>query len=301
MKPNLIAFLVALSFPFITPGLAEPVPEGVKKAVTFIFLPDQAGHLQPNGTAFFVSIRNHVGSNALTAPYLITAKHVVSTPDQSVYPLIFLRANTKSGSWTNVAVPLITQGPAKNVYFHEDPDVDLAVIAGSPPDLMDFQMLDSSFLTTEQAFKSLKIGEGTDVFFVGLFHSYLGYSKNYPLARFGKVALVTDEKIDWPQLIPDSGTNLVKHVRQNFYLIESTSIGGFSGSPVFFTFTEPGTPKLKLAGVMEGFFNEFEPIVAVQTGVTPFTKGNSGIAAVIPAYRIYEILFGTELTKSRGF
>jgi hypothetical protein len=44
--------------------------------------------------------------------------------------------------------------------------------------------------------KKLEIQEGDEVFFCGLFESHYGQQKNQPIMRFGKVALMTDEKIE---------------------------------------------------------------------------------------------------------
>lgn len=135
------------------------------------------------------------------------------------------------------------------------------------------------------------------MFFAGLFTPYPGAEKNYPIVRFGRVALVTDEKIEWGGKPMD------------LYLIEAGSYGGNSGSPVFFHFgierspgiAVMGNPVLKLAGVMQGSVTELQPIQVVDTSKTPVAISNIGIAAVVPAYKIHEVLFGGELKKRRGF
>ena len=50
-----------------------------------------------------------------------------------------------------------------------------------------------------------------------------------------------------------------------------------------------GNPMLKLAGVMESFFADVE------------SQTNVGIAAVIPAHELYEILHSDELKLIRDF
>lgn len=302
MKLYLTVLLATLFFTLPIMTKAETIPEDIKKSVTFIFLPDRNGNPVPNGTAFFVTVQIPNRTNNVGTPYLVTAKHVICAPDQSVYPFVIVRLNTRSGTATNAFLPLVTNGNNKNVFFHEDPSVDLAVVAGGPPeDVIDYKALDSRFITTKKDFKDLKISEGTEVFFTGLFQNYFGSARNYPVVRFGRVALITDEKIEWPERVLDSGTNFLKHAYQDLYLVESRSIAGNSGSPVFFSFTEPGSPKLKLAGVMKGYFGDFEPIFAIETAISPAVRMNSGIAAVIPAYKLYEILYGKELTAKRGF
>lgn len=109
--------------------------------------------------------------------------------------------------------------------------------------------------------------------------------------------MVTDEKIDW------------KGTQMTLYLIEAGSYGGNSGAPVFFFLgsdREPGSlvvgaPVLKLAGVMQGSFLDAQEIKVIDTKTTPISLSNMGIAAVVPAYKLYELLFSEELKRQRGF
>ncbi len=50
---------------------------------------------------------------------------------------------------------------------------------------------------------------------------------------------------------------------------------------------------------MKGSFLETKPIKLVETAKIPVEKSNLGIAAVIPAYNLYELLFGDELKQRR--
>src|SRR3989454_11615008 len=45
--------------------------------------------------------------------------------------------------------------------------------------------------------RPLQIVEGTEVFFAGLFTPFAGEPRNYPVVRFGRIALVTGEPISW--------------------------------------------------------------------------------------------------------
>jgi hypothetical protein len=136
----------------------------------------------------------------------------------------------------------------------------------------------------------------TQVFFTGLFSPYVGTRKNYPVVRFGRVSLVTDEKIKFADR------------EAHLYLIESGSFGGNSGAPVFFYFEaerEPGAlnlgqPILKLAGVMSGTFLDAQPLRVIETAKIPLAPSSMGVAAVVPAYKLHDLLFGEELRKQRG-
>ena len=191
----------------------------------------------------------------------------------------------------------------ETIYTHTDPTVDLAVVPVSPDEkIIDFMMLDDGLITTKEKFNELKIGEGSDVFFVGLFTSFYGQHKNFPIARFGRVAMISGEKIPWQ----DRPTEPVQEA--DLYLLETQSYGGNSGSPVFFYLGRDRIPgqlflgtEIRLAGVMRGTFLNGTPIQFRQspTAVTPFSLQNIGIAAVTPSYLLHEILYSDPLLKLR--
>jgi len=310
MKAKTFAFLIILTMPFSMISKGMTIPENVKKLVAFVYVGDNPHDARLSGTGFFVSVSKVSSTNGPTAYYFVTAKHVILKPDRSPVSRIFLRVNDRHDGVAMVPVDLILAGTNKNVYFHQDADVDLAVIAGVPdPQYCDIMTLDSGYLTSESDIRALHIHEGTDTFFTGLFTHYFGSSRNYPIVRFGKFALATDEKLDWPEPKFDSGTNIWQITRQNLYLIESTSLGGNSGSPVFFQFGMEreantisfGGPELKLAGVMKGNFGDIESIIPIETAVIPGVRTNTGVAAVIPAYLLHDILFCDEIKTRRDF
>ena len=278
--------------------VAAPIPPEVKTVVAFVFIPgQQPGKTVPYGTAFFVGIKDPKNSER-SFVYLVTAKHVLQGPDhKSWLPKILVRLNTKNGGVETEEIPVSLTGTNKTVFQHPDPSVDIAVIPAFPdPNKFDFKILPEDMITTEKDFKDLNITEGSEVFFTGLFFPYVGTCRNYPVVRFGRVSLITEEKI--------------KFVDQEaqLYLIESGSYGGNSGSPVFFYLGSDripgslilGLPTVKLAGVMSGSFLDFQPVTAVETSQVNVAPSNMGIAAVVPAYKLHELLFGAELKKQRG-
>jgi hypothetical protein len=163
------------------------------------------------------------------------------------------------------------------------------------PNKYELKWLPEQLILSRESFKSRQLIEGTEVFFTSLFTPHIGKERNYPVARFGKVALVTEEKVDWD----GKDTEL--------FLMETSSYGGNSGSPVFFYLgaeRQPGVltvgqPELLLAGVMSGAFYEDRPIVFRETAKVPVASSNIGIAAVVPAYLLRDILFSPAL-KKRG-
>ena len=119
--------------------------------------------------------------------------------------------------------------------------------------------------------------------------------RNYPVVRFGRVALVTEERIEFG------------NVKAELYLMETNSFGGNSGAPVFFYLgaeRNPGSimigdPVILLAGIMSGRFDEGNPIQNIETAAIPFYRSNLGIAAVVPGYKLRELLFSEELKAVR--
>lgn len=278
--------------------MASPIPVDVKKVVAFVFLQSSNGQATANGTGFFVGVSDPINKER-SFVYFVTARHVVSEPNGGpFYKEVFLRINKVDGKTSEfVKLPLSGTGPSKNVFTHSDPSVDIAVIPGLPDQkVFDFKFLDQGMVTTKEDYKTLGIAEGSDVFFTGLFTGFLGENRNYPVVRFGRVALVTEEKIPW------GGTKM------DLYLMESASYGGNSGSPVFFYLGSDrtpgslivGPPELRLAGIMMGAFQDIQPVKTVQTNSIPVSVSNMGIAAVVPSYKLHEILFGAELTKARS-
>lgn len=94
----------------------------------------------------------------------------------------------------------------------------------------------------------------------------------------------------------------------NLDLLETTSFGGNSGSPVFFKLNpnrEPnklifGPPKYLLAGIMEGYFGaEFDTCVIETKNSIKIPFQNTGIAAVTPAYQLLEILNSKAVIKNQ--
>ena len=280
------------------PAHAGPIPAEVKSVVAFVFIPDkEPGSFTPWGTAFFVAVKDEANPDRAFV-YLVTAKHVLQTADQKAWlPQIFVRLNTRAGASEMFPVPIVVSGAKQTVFLHPtDKTADVAVIPALPDEKrFDFKFLGQEHLTSPQDFKQLGIAEGSEVFFTGLFAPYVGARRNYPVVRFGRVALITDEKIRFIDREAD------------LYLVETASYGGNSGSPVFFYLgsdRQPGSiiigpPVLKLAGVMSGTFLDVQPIRAIDTVRAAASQSNMGIAAVVPAYKVWEILSGRELASKR--
>jgi len=313
MRKFILGFLLIISLLVsVLPSIAATIPPDIKKAVTFIFLSDAQGNLLRDqktnnpvayGTGFFVVVKNENGDGLYG--YLVTAKHVLKAPDGTDFTRIFLRLNKLKGDAEFIPLDLIQEGHSA-VYTHSDPTVDIAVVPAFPNQtLFDFKVITDDMLTDKTSFSQLNIGEGSEVFFAGLFTNYYGDHRNNPIVRFGRVAMLPEDRIAWQ----DDTAKPPKLVE--LYLLETQSYGGNSGSPVFFNLGSDrvpgsvilGPPVIKLAGIMRGSFNETRAVGVLQLDTArqiPITSQNIGIAAVTPSYLLHEILFSDELKKFRA-
>jgi len=285
-------FILALCFLIDGRNLeATIIPPDIKNTVCFIFIANAKGEKVPNGTGFLVGVKAEKEPER-TFGYLVTAKHVLKDENGNLYSSVFIRLNKKDNTAELIELKLAGQ----KICTHSDDTVDIAVIPAWPDEARyDFKVIPSELLMTKEIFDKEKITEGDEVFFVGLFTNYFGEQKNVPVTRFGRVAMITDEKINWDGKMTD------------LYLLETQSFGGNSGAPVFFYLNQTrqpgllilGASKIFLAGVMQGTFLDAEKVRFVQTQNVPISVQNAGIAAVVPAYKLREILFGDELTEMR--
>lgn len=267
----------------------------IKKSVSFIFISNDKGELVPNGTGFFVGVKNEVNKKTSNV-YFVTAKHVLQDKNGNYFPEIILRLNKRTGDSDLIKL----QTKDINIFEHTDKDVDIALFNCLPSeDKYDFKLIPSEIISNKEVIQKNEITEGDDVFFSGLFTSYIGQKRNQPIIRFGKVALMPEEKIEWKE--KGKEPKLV-----DLYLLECQSFGGNSGSPVFFQLSpmrKPGQIVLGtsffLAGIMKGSFLNGNEVQIVQNAPSLVALQNIGIAAVTPADKLHEILFSNELVESR--
>ncbi len=266
----------------------------VKRTLSFIFLPNSSGEPIPNGTAFFTAINSEKHTNRAYV-YLVTAKHVLQMTRTNYFGQILVRVNRKDGG-SDLLPMQLTGTNALPVFTHPDKSVDIAVIPFAPDGAKyDVKWIPESMLVTRETFARLRIKEGDDVFFGGLFIPFPGAKRNIPILRFGRVAMISDEKIPWDGEMLD------------LYLMETQSFGGNSGSPVFFNLNptrDPGSivigpSQLSLAGIMKGSFLNASEVLVLNRSPVPISRENAGIAAVVPSYLLREVILGPDATAFR--
>lgn len=216
--------------------------------------------------------------------YIVTAKHVLYIKDNPLRE-ISIRYNVKDS--TEIAnLSLIWSGQNKNVFVHPDPSVDIAVLPVRVSGI-DFIHIPVNQIIKKSDYDSLKIDVGTDVFFTGLFTAYTGVKNITPIFRFGKVCLITNEKIEF------------EGMERELILIESSSFGGNSGSPVIFQYRDKVGIHVSLGGVVLGSYNSVQ-ILGKSEDQDVVAWSSMGISAVTPSEFILEILNLPELKKLRS-
>ena len=253
---------------------------------------------QIGGTGFFVTIPLET-NKAWLQVYAVTNRHcVVKAGDKLV-----LRINKAGG--------LLDFVETKTSDWIQHPILyDVAVLPFDlSPDHKVQAVATNHFLLTQNWAANVGIGPGDDVFMVGRFISQDGRQQNLPAVRFGNIARMNSEPIQ-----DEYG------IKQDSFLVEMRSISGFSGSPVF-VFINPMLARPPhwwtkgitvysqfqhgpwLLGIDWGHVPTFHSVLTAnrEDAVDPpeWVQANSGMAAVIPAWRLQEILDLPELVMQR--
>jgi len=260
--------------------------------------PVQRGY---SGTAFLLMVPDdRLHGSSFT--YLVTNRHVAQPGIEVNKPCVragyFLRADLKvpnaQGSYSQV-VPLGLN--ALSWTFPSDASVDLAISPiGVDMDKIDAMFLPSTMLMGNADIKSNKITEGDSVLFTGLFVQLVGQIHSEPIVREGKIAMMPREQV--PTTLQGLG---------DVYLVDCHVFGGNSGSPMFVDLSGMrggnvllGGPNYRLLGVVSGYVKEtsgFElQTVASYAGTL---DANSGIAVVVPAQELLDLINSPSLKQSR--
>ena len=141
--------------------------------------------------------------------------------------------------------------------------------------------------------KRWRVDIGTDVFITGLFERHAGRERNIPVVRTGSIAAMPEEKIDIAQ--PGEGPRLI-----DAYLVETHSVGGLSGSPVFanpMDLTRTGSNiALQTIHIWIGLVSAHWQF---DQDKNEAEQVNSGIAIVTPKQSVLEVFQHSELIKMR--
>jgi hypothetical protein len=276
------------------------INEGVRRAVLFLGITNDKGDFSPYGTGFLLGKQVEGGWFI----YLVTAKHVLDDMLKTKRPMVG-RLNLKGGG--------AQTGDVSAAWQTHPTDSKCDVVVASfiaSLDTFDFGIIPLEDVLTEAYMQEHDIGAGDQVFTVGLLLSHFGRERNVTVVRAGNIAAMPEEHVDLGD----------KLGHQEAYLVESRSIGGLSGSPVFLQ-TLPF--RIVKGEVKQGGGQKTEYLIGVHIGLFE-TKASgdtingdkieediiarrerfleamsAGIGIVIPIQRAIEIIEGPFFTKQR--
>ena len=175
-----------------------------------------------------VKVKDTDGLTGASFFYAVSSAHVARKS-----PII--RLNTRDGEKGTIELT------ASDWISIEPADIAVAPVTLSKRDWKALS-IPITMCLTEQESRKLEVGIGDDVFMVGRFISNEGRQQNRPAVRFGNISMmpVHDEPIGL-----DKDTGIKPQVA---YLIETRTVPGFSGSPVFLSI-----PQWELAAAPWGY------------------------------------------------
>lgn len=219
--------------------------------------------------------------------YVVTNSHVIREGRCSV-----IRVNTRDGRMGIIH-------STENGWIHHPDGDDVAVLPISLKyDEIRSQGIPIDIFITKSKLEEYQIGPGDEAFMVGRFVNHEGRERNLPTVRFGNLAMLPYEKVRHPR-----GT------LQEAFLVECRSLPGYSGSPVFLhplpfnSFPRKSPPPMFL-GIDVGSIKDTRPVLdkTTRTAVNPnwIVEANTGMAYVVPAWKIQEILNMEVLVEARN-
>ncbi|MBM3345165.1 MAG: trypsin-like peptidase domain-containing protein [Betaproteobacteria bacterium] len=227
--------------------------------------------------------------------YAVTNSHVVQGRNSVI------RINRKDGTVATIPTE-------KSLWTYSD-SADLAVLPIELDDAYDVKAFNTDMLLTKFKLGTKGLGIGDETFMIGRFINHEGRQRNKPKARFGTVAMM-----------PDASEGVYNHhmsQRQEAYLVETHTVCGYSGSPVFFFIPamskRPPEDKANnplawrgpwLLGVEWAHIIDHEPVV--EKGVEgewkktgQYVEVTTGMMCVSPAWHLEALLNDPHLAQLR--
>jgi hypothetical protein len=255
----------------------------ILKCVAFIGIRKPDDTMALFGTVFFIGLEGKDGKIFRT--YCVTAKHVIDKIREKGDGTIYIRANLKQGTLQGASMS------GTDWHFHPQKEsVDVAILPMAIPEVWDHLCLSMNHCITKAKIQENEIGIGEEVFITGLFRHHTGKNKNIPIVRVGNIATMAEEKVNV------NGFGLI-----DAYLAEVRSIGGLSGSPVFYNlghsriikgaFVQSTAPIFYLMGLIHGHYDVTEEkIDELDVDAIKHENVNTGIAIVVPIGKVLEAI-----------
>ena len=252
------------------------------------------------GSVFFVGM-NLPSEPEHYAIYAVTAKHVIDGIRQHATDgKAVIRVNLRDGMGVHISDTKVDDW----LSHPDDPYTDVALVPVNINERADILAYPIDKFATKETIVRERIGIGDETFLTGLFSWHIGKKRNVPVVRVGNIAAMPEEPIEakWKDTF----------VSMDAYIVECRSISGLSGSPVFVNlgvlrFPQVESPsadkpfsKFFLLGLMRGHWELPQPTTddpIMSDSITPSV--NVGMAIVVPAQKILEVLNQPTLTQLR--
>ncbi len=265
------------------------IKDEILNCVIYLYPSRAAAESRENagGSGFVVGVESAAAPGAYWL-YAVTNRHVVENGASRT--ILF---NTQGGRMEIFATDLDSWVRA------EQDDLAVYSLTGEQSKLQSCPVTQDQFITPE-ILERYRIGPGDEAFMVGRFVIHAGEQTDIPSVRFGNVSMM-------PALV-DLGHG---HVRQESFLVEMRSSSGYSGSPVFVYIPPSDLPfrRIKehacgpwLLGINCAHFFDWGRIYEGDKKTCHdelLAQLNTGMAAIIPAWKLRELLNDSKLVKER--
>jgi hypothetical protein len=183
----------------------------------------------------------------------------------------------------------------------------LAALGSDIPDDADFFALSLDLFVDETCeIQGWPIFPGDEVVLYGRFITHEGLQRNKPVMRFGNISMLPDA---------NALVRIEADHDQLAFLVECRSLSGFSGSPAFVHLAQPRwmSPdqnktgripnEIRFLGVDCAHLPFWFPVCERRNRATlindMWVETNSGIAVIVPAWRLARLILGKRLTRER--
>jgi len=267
------------------------IPAEALDCVVYLY-PDAESALngeRAGGCGFIVAVASKTPE--MPFAYVVTNSHVIREGHSPV-----VRVNTRNGGMQ------VIQKTDEFWIHHSDGDDIAALSINFEYETTKVRGISDEFFATKEKIEHHKVGPGDEVFMPGRFINHEGKQRNLPAVRFGNISMLPYEPI-----------RTARGLLQEAFLVECRSLPGYSGSPVFLLPAPFGPvvramPPPMLLGIVMGHIKDHRPVLseeALRNGrrvaVDPnwVVETNTGMAAVIPAWKITELLYMEDLVQIR--
>jgi hypothetical protein len=300
-----MALVNKIQYRFLDEDAVIPIPLAYIHCSVFIYKTVEHANegASSGGSGFLVGIPLETNKEK-TQVYVVTCRHVLEGMRNPVIRLNLFPGQTKPPMETN------------RLRWIDHPDHDDLSVYPLPIDFQEDAEYDLTWVALNEFVdfnRSTVVFPGDEVFMVGRFISHEGKQQNAPAVRFGNISMMAGQPMK----------SKFKDEQQTF-LVEHRSLPGYSGSPVF-VFLDPSQPRPPmwmvalnragkiniettgpwLLGIDWVHIHNYEPVLTERDEKAlaeprRWVKAHTGMAGVIPAWRLHDVLTSPEMQMARN-